>query len=268
VFAEPTIKDFLARIDWHIGKALDRAARGVSDVRQQFAAAGGLNSGRAVIFSVEAARMEFDSGIEAVLGELKRVLRTTKLDRHELRQHAVQRLMNFTKAAKAAAQTPEASSLGMNQNVDAQFAAFDQHLQFSVRQFDVGFPDPAEPEVPAVANNSINIGSMTGSTIQQGSSEAKQSVQFMLNIEPVRAALTAFESAIKGTPNLPATTLDELLADVHTIRAELSKPSPTLSIIQEAGRSIRSVMEGADAEITTPTAIAAANAIVKAVGAF
>lgn len=74
-----------------------------------------------------------------------------------------------------------------------------------LRQFDVGFHDPAEPEVPQVSN-SINIGNMTGSTIQQGSPNASQSVQFTLNVETARTALTNFETAISEV-SLPADTL-------------------------------------------------------------
>jgi hypothetical protein len=110
MFAQPTINDFLALIDWHIAKAIDRAGRAVGNARGQFAAHGALSSSRLVLFTWEAARKEFDSGVEAVLGELSRTIRTTKLDRNELRQHAVQRLMNFAIAAKAAARTPETSN--------------------------------------------------------------------------------------------------------------------------------------------------------------
>jgi hypothetical protein len=175
MFAEPTINDFIARIDWHTAKALDRAARAVNDVRGQAALRGAINSSGAVINSFEAVRKEFDSGLEAVLGELKRVIETTALDRDDLRQVAVQRLTNFAAAAKAIAQTPEASGMGMGEYLSQQFAVMDQHLQFSIRQFDVGFFDAPEPEIPPVGN-SITIGTMTGSTIQQGSPGAKQTV--------------------------------------------------------------------------------------------
>jgi hypothetical protein len=265
VFAEPTINDFLDLIDWHIAKARGRAVQSVNQVRGTAAASGALVSGRTVILICEAVRREFDSGVDAVLGELKRVIRTTKLDRADLRQHAVQRLMNFEIAAKAIARTPETSDSAMSKYLDEQFSALDSQLKFSVRQFDVGFFDPAEPEIPPVANNSITIGNMTGSTIQQGSPGAKQSVQFTLNIEPARSALTAFESSIKGA-NLPAIMLGELLADVHTIRAQLSKPSPTLSIVQEAGRSLRNVVEGVAAGILTPGVVAVAPALWSALG--
>src|SRR6476620_7696774 len=107
MFAEPTINDFLQLIDWHISKAQDRASQAVNQVRREAAARGTLNSGGTVIFGVQAVRKEFDSGVEAVLGELKRTIQTTKLDSDKLRESAEQRLTNFAIAAKAVAQTPE-----------------------------------------------------------------------------------------------------------------------------------------------------------------
>ena len=90
--AEPTTNDFLELIDWHIAKAQDRAARAVNEVRGKAAAAGRFQSSATAIHSIERARTEFDVGVDAVLGELKRVAQSTKLNRDDLRQLAVQRL--------------------------------------------------------------------------------------------------------------------------------------------------------------------------------
>jgi hypothetical protein len=264
MFAEPTINDFLQLIDWHISKAQDRASQAVNQVRREAAARGTLNSGGTVIFGVQAVRKEFDSGVEAVLGELKRIIQTTKLDSDKLRESAEQRLTNFAIAAKAVAQTPEASGMGMGDYINEQFAAFDRHLQFTVRQFDVGFFDPAEPEVPTVAN-SITIGSMTGSTIQQGSPGAQQTVSITFNIESITNALDRFASAI-ATGALPEKTFNELVGDVQTIRAQLAKPSPSRIIIQEAGKSLRNVVEGIAGGMLTPAAMTAAAALWSVLG--
>jgi hypothetical protein len=264
VYAEPTIQDFLELIDWHIREALDRATQSVNQVRGKASGHGRLNSGTTVILSVEAVRKEFDSGVEAVLGELKRVARKTKLDREDLRQNAFGRLENFITAAKAVAQTPEASSFSKETKLDERLAAFDQHLQFAKRQFDVGLLESAEPEAPPVTN-AINIGSMTNSAIQQGSPGAKQTVGFTLNIASASTALTSFESAI-GSVDLPPKTVDEVKADVETIRAQLAKTSPSRLIIQEAGKSLRNIVEGIAGGMLTPTVTAAAMALWSALG--
>jgi hypothetical protein len=59
------------------------------------------------MFSVEVARKEFDACIDAVLGELKRVIRITDFDRKDLRDLAVQRLMQFASAAKLISQADQ-----------------------------------------------------------------------------------------------------------------------------------------------------------------
>ena len=186
--AEPTTNDFLELIDWHIAKAQDRAARAVNEVRGKAAAAGRFQSGATAIHSIERARTEFDVGVDAVLGELKRVAQSTKLNRDDLRQLAVQRLEKFATAAKAISQAEQFRSMGLSQQIDEQFAGFDRHLQFAVRQFDVGLRVPAEPEVPVVAN-SITVGTMIGSSIAQASPAAKQTVEFTVNIETATTAL-------------------------------------------------------------------------------
>ena len=262
--AEPTTNDFLELIDWHIAKAQDRAARALNEVRGKAAAAGRFQSSATAIHSIERARTEFDAGVDAVLGELKRVAQSTKLNRDDLRQLAVQRLEKFATAAKAISQAEQFRSMGLSQQIDEQFAGFDRHLQFAVRQFDVGLRVPAEPEVPAVAN-SITVGTMIGSSIAQASPAAKQTVEFTLNIETATTALAGFESAIAGA-GLPPKTVDELMADVHTIRAQLAKRSPSRLIIHEAGKSLRHVVEGIAGGMLTPTVASAAAALWSALG--
>jgi hypothetical protein len=128
VFAEPTINDFLALVDWHIAKAQDRAARAVNEVRAKASAAGAFQSGGTIMHSIERARIEFDAGVDTVLGELKRVARSTKLDPEELRRHAVQRLTQFALAVKAISQAEQFRNMspGISRHIDEQFAAFDQ----------------------------------------------------------------------------------------------------------------------------------------------
>jgi hypothetical protein len=265
MFAKPTINDFLKWIDWHIGKAHKRAQASVEDVRHKAAAVGRLNSGYTVLQSLEVVRSAFDAGVEAVLGELQRVIRKTGLDREELRRLAGERLVDFATTAKTIAQIPEAS--GVSAGIDKQVAewrvALDDHLDFALRQFDVGILEPAEPEMPPMARNYINIsGTITGSTIAQASPGAKQSVEFNLNVETVNKALAAFETAVTSA-SLPPDTLAELTADIGTIRAQLAKSRPNQGIIQEAGKSLRNVVEGIvggmlTAPVTTAVTTAAA----------
>jgi hypothetical protein len=117
----------------------------------------------------------------------------------------------------------------------------------------------------ASAANSITIGVMTGSTIQQGSPNATQTVSIHLNIGDIERAVADFEAALDAT-DLPAATVAELKGDIATIRAQLSKASPMAGILQEAGRSMRNVVEGIAAGLLTPAVLAAAPALWSALG--
>ena len=260
MFDEPTIDDFLALIDWHIAKALKSAHQAVDRVTAEFSKAGAFHSSGRIRHSIEAVRTAFDGGVEAVLGELKRTIQKNKLNPKELRQHAEQRLSKFANDAKDVARID--GSMGLD--LRPRLAEFDQHLEFALRQFDVGFFDRPEPENPPIAN-AITIETMTGSVIQQGSPGATQTVQQKVDVKSVTTALNTLESELSRV-QIDNTTLTELSADIATIKAQLSKPSPSMRILQEAGRSVRNVIEGIAGGILTPEVIAAVTALGAALG--
>jgi hypothetical protein len=263
VFAEPTINDFLDNLRWHLAGAMSRARAAIAHIKSDHASRGILQSGMTYqrIFAV--VREEFEAGIETAFGELKRAARTTKLEPADLRQATLQCLANFMIEAKALIGSAKFRGFP-SVTIDENERSLDQHLTFVTRQFDVGFFQPEEPQVPQV-HNAINIGAMTGSTIQQGSPGAKQSVQFSLTVESARTALDAFEKAIQGV-RIPPDILGEIVADVQTIKAQLSKPAPSMAIVQEAGRSLRAIVEGVAAGLLTSPVIAAAPALWSALG--
>ena len=270
MFAEPTQNDFLDCIRWHLNQAAERAKSAVQRVESEHTAKGRYQSGSTIIRVIEEARKEFDAGISAALSELSRTIRISKLDRSMLRQLAVQSLQQFSIVMKEVVQPDKLKSFGsgsgtLHKTVDERLAAFDQHLQFMVRQYDVGFFSPAEPEAPPMTNNSINIATMTGSTIQQGSPGATQAVEFRLSIETVSSALNTLESELK-TISMDDRVKAELTADIATIKAQLSRPLPSTTIMQEAGRSVRKVVEGIAVGVLTPKFIAAVTALGAALG--
>jgi predicted nucleotide-binding protein len=156
VFAEPTINDYLALIERPLQGAIERARKAVEQVEHDATRTG--QTGRSVALIFEAVRKEFNAGIQTTLGHLRRVTRDTSLDRSELRQLTVQRLMNFVIAAKSVTKADRlkrlAGSSGLAAYVDEQLAAFDRDLQFEVRQFDVGLSAPTEPEPPSAPDGS------------------------------------------------------------------------------------------------------------------
>ena len=67
--------------------------------------------------------------------------------------------------------------------MEAELDRLDEKIEFALRQFDVGTLDPREPEVPLSMSNSINIGTMAGGTVQQGSLYATQIAAIELDID-------------------------------------------------------------------------------------
>jgi len=263
MFREPTINDFLDNVRWHLDRATAKTGGEVVAIRSRLAAKGMLQSSAAIIEIFGVVQKEFEAGTERALGELKRTMVRSRLDHGDLRQATVSCLTNFAIAMKSVTHSDQYRRLA-GQAVDERLAAIDTYLTFAIRQFESGFLDPAEPERPNVSN-SINVGTMTGSTIQQGSPNATQSVQFALKIDEAKTALAAFESAIKAV-QLPRPHSDEIAADLQTIAAQLAKTSPSLTILQEAGRSLRNIVEGVAASLMTPSVVAVAPALWSALG--
>lgn len=84
---------------------------------------------------------------------------------------------------------------------------------------------------------------MLGGAIQCNSPSATQIVSTSVNVDDAKAALAAFEIAIAEV-RLDKDAAASLKGDIDTIRAQLSKAHPSNSILQEAGRSVRNVVEG------------------------
>jgi hypothetical protein len=264
MFAEPTINDYQNWVRWHLKKALTNAEGAVGQIRAEHAARGILDSSMTVMRVIGDVKKEFDAGVEAALGELHRAVSKTKLDPQELRQATAQCLANFANATKRVA------AIARNAHAADQFdkweKALDADLAFKLRQFDFGFFVPNEPEVPQVSNE-INIGSMTNSAVQQGSPGAIQSQNVAIQVDEATAAIAAIEAHC-GHLNLPAEKLSDLQSDLTTIKAQLAKATPSHSIVSEAARSIRNVLEGAIGGTLTPAITAGVMALGKATGAY
>jgi hypothetical protein len=78
-------------------------------------------------------------------------------------------------------------------------------------------------------------------------------------------ALESFEEAIQRA-NWPSALVDRLMGEIDAIYAELSKPHPSLTVLQEKGRSMRNTLEEVTAWIEAPNVIAAAQALWSAIG--
>ena len=264
MFAEPTPNDFLAWVNSLLDKATNQARRGVEQIERDAARTG--QTGNAIARTFKQVRAQFEAGIEDALGALQRAVRETKLDPSMLRQLTVQQLQNFLLVMKAATKSDQMQRFGpgVQEHANKELAALDTYLQYAVRQFDVGFLRPIEPEAPTImTNNTMTIGSVSGGSIQQGSHGVLQNISF--HISTVSDFLGAFERAL-AEANLPGQLRGDLVADARAIRSQLAKVAPSHPILLEAGKSIRKVLEGAATGAATAGVTAAARSLFAAIG--
>lgn len=108
-------------------------------------------------------------------------------------------------------------------------------------------PDQPTEHFPAlvIAQNYMQVGSITNSQVQQGTSG---STQLLTSAEQddVRKLTSELRAAL-GELDLDTETTAEVQADLAVIDAQLTSPRPKANIIREALSSTRAVLEGAAA---------------------
>jgi len=233
---EATLGHYLAMIDDELAAALTRARKAIGDATAAFDGANRYGS-RRTLYSLEAAEQELDAGIIIVLDKLDWAIPNTFVQEDELREHTERRLWKFTDDVKAAvtANSPKVAS----ENFAPHFAKLDQRLNFRLEQHQVRLHKSAKKERPQMTDNSVKVLGNTGN-VQVYSPGASQS--FSLNIETAKTALDAFEVALKKI-EIENSRLKDIEADVVAIRAQLSKSSPSLSILRELAQSLRKITE-------------------------
>jgi hypothetical protein len=149
--------------------------------------------------------------------------------------------------------------------LDEKEGEFDKKVQFALRHFDVGHLSPPEPEVPASMKNEIKIDQMIGSVIQQGTTGSNQTASVTINFVAVRNALDNLEMILSKHP-APPETAAEIEPEIQTIQAQLAKRMPSVTILREATRSLRSISEGVAGGLLAPHVLTAIAALLSALG--
>ena len=264
-FEKPTLDDFKSWMQEHLDAAITDIQQSVSEIERRNNAAGRYRSGSTVVQVYEAALRDFSRGIDKALGELKRALRITDVNPSILRRENETLLLKFTEQAKEATKPHKLWEFAGPKLVKEKLAEFDRKLQFSLRQFAVGFLDPDEPVARPLATHNIHVQSMVGGAIQQGTTGSTQNVSTTINLGDVRAAFAQLNDALKSA-ELPTPADSEMRADLDTIKAQLNKEAPSTTILQEAGRSLRTISEGLAANVLALPSAAGLEALLKALG--
>lgn len=121
-----------------------------------------------------------------------------------------------------------------------------------------------EAETKAASTSYVlNMHQPVGVAVQQGTQASTQSMHYAVDAGAAAKALDVLDKELSRVA-VPPDLLADIKADIATLRAQLSKSNPSLSIVGEATKSIRSITEGVIAGMITPEAIAAVSALLAA----
>ncbi len=248
MFEEPSNQDFTSWIEWHLDKRVEVAGRDLAAIQRKHNAEGQWRSGRSILLVLDAVSNVLGDGVDTALGELRRAARVTKLDAPEMRRITETQLRIFLDNLKSLGVVKSLGGFAPPaalRKIDDTFVRLGKELDSRLRQFDVGFLQPEEPERPSIMSNNINIGTMAGGAVQQASKHSPQHVEIQSNISMVSVleAVSSFEKSLENNA-LPNEIIEEIKADLQTIKLQMEKTKPNTSMAQEAGRSIRNILEG------------------------
>jgi hypothetical protein len=94
-----------------------------------------------------------------------------------------------------------------------------------------------------VAENVLNVGTMTHSQIQQGTTGSTQTLE-IIDVPALRD-LVADVRAVSASLELEVESTAELEAELATIDAQLGSPRPKSHVLRESLASARAILEGA-----------------------
>jgi hypothetical protein len=111
---------------------------------------------------------------------------------------------------------------------------------------------PSQPteHFPPFVVNYINVGTMTGSQIQQGTSGSTQTLEAG-QLDAIRQVLADIRDLLSSI-DLEEDAERELQSELATVEAQLASPRPKLGIVREALSSTRSILEGAAGGAAAP----------------
>lgn len=107
----------------------------------------------------------------------------------------------------------------------------------------------AQPDTPTEhflpLNIIFNYGEMNNPQIMQGSSYANQTFSFTKNqVENLTEFVKLFEEKQEELPFKSEEDRNEAVAEVQTIKSQISSPRPKEVVIQESRKTMRNILEG------------------------
>jgi hypothetical protein len=124
-------------------------------------------------------------------------------------------------------------------------------LEHDLRDFQAQLWRPrSQGKVASVTNNTVNLHGSNVGSIQQAGEGATQTAVVHFHAGAVQEALNEFVAALNASA-LSDEIRSAAMIEVETIRPQLKKPAPNVSIVREGLHTLRNIVEGVAAGLLT-----------------
>lgn len=258
-----TVEDYKAWLDFVLERQRVTTMKAINILKSEAAKANSYGS-RVQVGIIEIANEGLDAAIDTALGQFKRMSKAKNSDQAQLRGATEETLHYFLAKLRSALMPGAGAMAGSDDLLRKRIPELSSYLERALHWYDVGLLEVTEPQVPISMTNSIHVGgNVINSPLQQGTEGSSQSTQIATG--DITSSLGELERALSEI-SIADTERASLAADIKTIRAQLEKPSPSRTILVEAGRSIRSIVENIAASAITPQALDALSRFTSVLG--
>jgi hypothetical protein len=217
-------------------------------ISHQMAARGLASSGPHLVKRLETFKRWMETVTDQCFEEVTRLPGTQSMHREFNEPFLSQQLLGFFIAAKPDiffTGAPETAT----KEIERQTVPIRENLDRDLRDFKAGLWRPRVREgASSLTHNTINIHSSNVGAVLQAGERSVQTATVTFNAQLVQSALEDLAFSLQNS-DLPGDTKSAAMIEIDTIRPQLKKPSPNASIVQEALRSLRNIMEGVAAGI-------------------
>jgi hypothetical protein len=264
---EPTNDDFGDRIGRSLEGARSELERTIKAVCHKAAAKGSLRSGNTVHEVMQTVSDAIEANIRSALAELHRISQQTDLDQSELFDITRSALQDHVQRVELSVRGGTIKHFAPQQFLDDSFQKINDDLQFHLRQFQLGLSEIHCDIRSTHMKNEIHIGAMSGSTIQQGTSNSNQtnSINNEIDVTSALDALGALDDRLSEAICDDA-QLANIRADISALKAQLERPEDSTDVVREIGRSLKKVTEGIAINVGSEALTGAALKLRKALG--
>lgn len=124
-----------------------------------------------------------------------------------------------------------------------------------ILEIEAALENPNRPTQHFPAINIINIENMNGSSIQQGTVNSTQIMEFKSEKIPTLKELIQHLENVKHEIKISNQAKQEFIAEIETLKSQSNSPKPKHLIITESLKTVRNLIEGTAAGAMTPMII-------------